>query len=321
MLRFWKGERSAKPEAGPVLGGVPLGPRPWLVLGGGGLKGLTHLGVLRVLRDAGFEPAGIVGTSIGALVGAAVASGSDLDELIERARRLRRGEIARIDRRAVWVNGVRSESFFRGKPLRDYLARALPGSWEEFEIRFQANAVELGTGRTEWFGIGARTDVSPVDAVYASAALPVFYPPARLPGGMYLDGGAEHALPLHRAVELGATGIVAVDPGATETVPAEAVVARGMLAMHERVFSIMSGRLRRQAVDEWDGPPLLYLRPELEGYGSFDFHHVPYFLEEGERNARSALGIAPTGEEHGGGRAAEEDAALQKVPVEQSGND
>ncbi|MEX2532273.1 MAG: patatin-like phospholipase family protein [Gemmatimonadota bacterium] len=294
MLRFWKGETKEErgaPEAGPVLGGVALGARPWLVLGGGGLKGLTHLGALKVLREAGFEPTGIIGTSIGALVGAAVASGADLDELIARARGLSRGDIARIDRRAVWVNGIRSESFFRETPLRDYLAGALPGSWEEFEIRFQANSVELGSGRTEWFGIGARTDVTPVEAIYASAALPVFYPPARLPGGVYMDGGAEYALPLHRAAELGATGIVAIDPGAHQIASAEAVAAGGMLAIHERVFSIMSGRVRRQTVDEWEGPPLLYLRPELEGYGSFDFAHVRYFLEEGERKARAALGM------------------------------
>ena len=136
-----------------------------------------------------------------------------------------------------------------------------------------------------------------------------------------MDGGAEHMLPLHRAAELGATGIVAVDPGSTVKVSADAVVAGGMLAMHERVFSIMSGRLRRQAVDEWDGPPLLYLRPELEGYGSFDFAHVPYFLEEGERSARAALGMGGAGREDRGARPAKETAAFQGVPPEDGGND
>jgi len=277
-----------------VLGGVALGKRPWLVLGGGGLKGLTHLGAVRSLLAAGFEPSGIIGTSIGALVGACVAGGRDLGQLMELARKLTRADIARVRRKAVWVSGFRSESLFQKEPLREYIAGVLPsGGWEALEIRFQTNAVELGSAGTEWFGIGARTDVPLVDAVYASAALPVFYPPARLPGGVYVDGGVEFALPIHRAVELGATGIVAIDPGSVEGADVDGVISGGMLALHERVFSIMSGRLRRESVRAWAGPPLLYLHPRLEGYASFDFEHIDYFLEEGERAMESALARGP----------------------------
>lgn len=290
MFRFFRGDRSDD-EKGVTLGGVSLGKRPWLVLGGGGLKGLAHLGALRVLQREGFEPSGILGTSIGALVGACVAGGKDPRDLMVLARRLTRTDIARVQRRAAWVGGFRAEALFREEPLRDYLARVLPvDGWEALQIRFQANAVELGSARTEWFGIGARTDVSLKDAIYASAALPVFYPPARLPGGVYVDGGVEFALPLRRAVELGATGILAIDPGSAEAADADGVIAGGMLALHERVFSIMSGRLRREAVRGWDGPPLLYVHPKLEGYASFEFDHIDYFLEEGERAMEAALG-------------------------------
>ena len=51
-----------------------LGDTPWVVLGGGGLKGLAHVGAWRALTEAGVQPAGIVGTSIGALAGALAAS-------------------------------------------------------------------------------------------------------------------------------------------------------------------------------------------------------------------------------------------------------
>ncbi len=294
MLNFWKKSRkNASARSGPVLGGVDLGPRPWLVLGGGGLKGLTHLGVWRALRKKGFEPAGILGTSIGALVGACLAAEREVEELILLAKELERTDIARIQRRALWISGFRAQALFREQPLRDYLEELLPpGGWDALVVRFQTNAVEINRGRTEWFGVGARTDVTLAQAIYASAALPVFYPPARLPGGVYVDGGVEFALPLHRAAELGATGIVAVDPGAGEEADANKVVTGGMLAMHQRVFSIMSGRLRRDALTHWDGVPLLYIRPRLDGYGTFDFEHVPYFLEEGERAGKEALGDA-----------------------------
>ena len=301
MFRFWRRDHEEEDKESTILGGIPLGPRPWLVLGGGGLKGLTHLGAWKALLARGFEPSGIVGTSVGALVGAALAAGRDVDELMARARKLTRSDIARIQRRALWVSGFRAEALFQEEPFREYLAEVLPeDGWEALQIRFQANAVELGSACTEWFGIGARTDVPLKEAIYASAALPVFYPAAALPGGLYVDGGVEFALPLERAAELGATGIVAIDPGAAAEADVREVGLGGMLAMHQRVFSIMSGRLRREAVRNWSGPPLLYLRPRLDGYGTFDFDSIGYFLEEGERAMNELLGEEPAADGESG---------------------
>ncbi|MEX1257845.1 MAG: patatin-like phospholipase family protein [Gemmatimonadota bacterium] len=291
-MGFWRFGRGNR-ETGLEIGGVHLGERPWLVLGGGGLKGLAHLGVWRALQERGFVPEGILGTSIGALVGANIAAGRPLKEMEVEARSLERGDIARLQRRALWLNGIRASSLYHGEPLRDYLAKVLPrGGWKSLVTRFQTNAVELGTGRMEWFGIGARTDVSLLDAVYASTALPVFYPPVRLVGGVYLDGGVADALPITRAAELGATGIVAVDVGAGERVDSEKVVGGGMIAVHERVFSLMAGRRRREGVAGWEGPPLLYIRPKLDGYGGFDFERVGEFLELGRVAGLEAVGEA-----------------------------
>lgn len=289
MLAFWRrGDRER--VSGPTLAGIPLGEAPWLVLGGGGLKGLAHLGAWRALREAGFHPAGILGTSIGALVGACLSGGRDPDELEAEARRLTRADITRIQRRALWVNGIRSEALFRGDVLRAYLANVLPpGGWEAMAIRFQANAVELGSGRTEWFGVGARTDVPLVEAIYASSALPLFYPPGRLPGGAYVDGGTGAALPIERAAELGATSVIAIDVGSGELGEVGRILEEGMLSIHQRVFAIMSGRRRRESIAQWNGPPLLYIRPDLDGYGTFSFENIEYFLEEGYRSTRDRI--------------------------------
>jgi NTE family protein len=238
----------------------------------------------------GFEPSGILGTSIGALIGAGIAGGRDLDEMESEARALARDDIARVQRRTLWLAGVRSPSLFRGEVLREYLEKVLPKKgWESCAIRFQTNSVELGTGRTEWFGIGARMDVPLLDAVYASCALPLFYPPITLPGGVYVDGGADAALPILRAAELGATGIVAVDVGAGGSADGEKVVEKGMIAIHERIFSIFSGRLRRETVEGWSGPPMLYIRPELGQYGGFDFAKVGLFIDTGEEATERTL--------------------------------
>lgn len=280
-------EEHARWEPGPLEG---LGDRVWLVLGGGGLKGLSHVGAWEALEEARVRFQGIVGTSIGALIGACVAGGMGWRDLVPLAFALRREDIVRINRRAVWINGIRQESLFLGSPLRDYIERVLPVKrWDALRMPLQVNAVNLETGQTEWFGVGANSDVPMVDAIYASAALPVFYPPARLDGGYYVDGGTEHTFPLHRPAELRASGIVGIDVGAGERSHAPRVLAQGMLAIHQRIFSIMSWRKRVDLVKHWASPPLLFVRPRLEGYQTFDFTAAQYFLEEGYRATRAAL--------------------------------
>lgn len=269
-----------------------LGGSPWVVLGGGGLKGLAHLGAWEAIDEAGVRPAGIVGTSIGALMGAALAAGRGWDDLVPLALELEREDIVRVNRRVAWVNGIREEGVFRGEILRAYVERVLPTrEWEELEIPLQINAVDLGSGETVWFGPGGRTDVPLVDAVLASASLPVLYPPVEIGGRHFVDGGVGEALPLARAVEMGATGVVAVDAGSGGEVDAGRVVEQGMVAIHQRVFGIMSGWRRRAQVERWEDPPLLLIRPRLDGYETFDFDSVKYFLEEGYRAARAALEV------------------------------
>ena len=278
-----------------------LGGRIWAVLGGGGLKGLAHVGAWQALDEAGVRVSGIVGTSIGALIGACVAGGMGWRDLVPLAFALRKEDIVRINRRAVLINGIRQESLFYGDPLREYIERVLPVKrWEDLEVPLQVNAVDLESGHTHWFGTDADTDVPLVDAVYASTALPVFYPPARIGERVYVDGGAEFSLPLHRAAELGASGVVGVDVGQGRQSHPHELIAQGMLAIHQRVFAIMSWRKRADMVSHWTGPPLLFVRPRLDGYQTFDFDHVQYFLEEGYRAARAALvapGWAETGDD------------------------
>ncbi len=289
MARILKWRRPTG-SAEPRLGGVELGERPWLVLGGGGVKGLAHLGAWRVLKAAGFEPEGIIGTSIGALVGACLAGGQPLEELEQMALTVSREEIATMPRRLLWTQGIRSPALYRGDVFMSYIERVIPADgWDALRIRFQTNAVELGSGKTEWFGVGARTDVTLAQAVYASSALPVFYPPCALPGGLYVDGGTEEALPILRAAELGATAIVAIDVGRAESADADAAVKHGMLAIHERVFSIMSGRHRRKVVSEWNGPPMLYIRPNVDQFGTLEFRKLDQMIEEGRKAAELAL--------------------------------
>ncbi len=268
-----------------------LGPRPWLVLGGGGIKGLAHVGVWRRLEEAGVEIAGVVGCSIGAVVGACIAAGMDTAEMSRVALGLRRSDIIRLNRRAAWISGIKAVSVFRGDALRGYVEEIVPArEWSELRVPLQVNAVDLETGRTVWFGPGARTDVPLVDALYASAALPVLYPPMEHGGSFYVDGGLDQVVPVDQAVAAGATGVVAVDVVGTGRWSGADVVREGMVAIHQRAMGIMIRNRRRTLESMWGATPTVHIEPDLEGYGTFDFGAVPYFLEEGYRAAGVGVG-------------------------------
>ena len=273
-----------------------LGPRPWLVLGGGGIKGLAHVGVWRRLQETGTTFAGAIGCSIGAVVAACVAAGMDAGEMHGAARRLRRSDIIRVNRRAAWIRGIKAVSVFRGDVLRSYIERTLPvRRWEELWTPLLVNAVDMETGRTEWFGHGARTDVSPVDAVYASAALPVLYPPFEHDGSFYLDGGLDQVVPADRAVEAGATGIVTVDVLGFGSVASAGLVREGLVAIHQRAMGIMIRNRHRALMAQHRSLPAVHVSPDLDGYSTFDFGAIPHFLEEGYRAAGEAMGAGEPG--------------------------
>ena len=262
----------------------------WLVMGGGALKGLAHIGAWKAVQEAGIRVAGIIGTSIGAMVGAAFAGGRSVEEMETIARALRRRDIIRLRRRAVWINGIRAPSVFQGRPLHDFIRRLLPkDDWDDLHIPLVVNVVDLATGQTVWLGHRGDTDISLVDSVYASSALPVLFPPAHLNGRLLVDGGVREMLPLQRASDLGATRIIAVDAGAGPDADARAVADDGLVAVQQRVFAIMAGQKRRDTVRDWAGVPLTFVRPHLESYGGFDFDEIECFLEEGYRATSEAL--------------------------------
>jgi NTE family protein len=265
--------------------------RPWVILGGGAAKGFAHIGAWRAIQEAGIPVAGIIGTSTGAMMGAAFAGGRSIEEMEERSRRLRRRDVMRVNRRAIWVNGIRSPSVFRGDTLRSFILDVLPTEqWGELTLPLMVNAVDLASGEMVWFGHGNDQDVALVDAVYASAALPVLFPPADIEGRMLIDGGALDMLPLGKAADMGATRIIAIDVGAGPHADARAVIGGGLIAVHQRVFSIMAGANRRDAVRNWTGVPLTYVRPDFEDTDGFDFERRHFFIEEGYRATREALG-------------------------------
>jgi NTE family protein len=270
--------------------GDSVAERVVLVLGGGGMKGLAHVGAWRAAAESGMRVTAVVGTSIGALIGACICGGVEHERLYGLARALQKTDIVTLNRWALLFNGIRQQSVFRGDVFRNYVESVLPvRTFGELRMPLSVNAVDLGSGEEAWFGAGGRADVSLADAVYASCALPVFYPPAEIGGRHYVDGGISDALPIAHAAGQGADRIIAVDVAAGRMEAAPDTVSKGMIAIHQRVMQIMGYSRKQSRLERWTGPELVYIRPELDGYDTFDFANTEYFLAEGYRATVAAL--------------------------------
>jgi NTE family protein len=125
--------------------------------------------------------------------------------------------------------------------------------------------------------------------VYASCALPVFYPPAHIDGRYFVDGGVIDSLPVGKAVERGAERIIAIDVGAGQAGDGVGTVEKGMVAIHQRVMQIMGYARKRAHLDAHGSATVTYIRPHLDGYDTFDFTSTEYFLAEGYRAVSEAL--------------------------------
>ncbi len=196
-----------------------------LALGGGGARGMAHVGVLRVLEREGIQVHCVAGTSVGSLVGAAYAAGLDADALLEMALRIRWRDIAR----PVWPR----QGFISFARLETYIVNLLGDlTFAELQRPYAAVAADLITGEEV---ILRRGRVAP--AVRASCSVPGIVVPAEIEGRLLVDGGIVNNLPISVARELGADVVVAVGLGAPPPTPPRgplgiAVAAIDFLILH-----------------------------------------------------------------------------------------
>jgi NTE family protein len=283
------GGRGVLDEGRPAEG-ADFRPGTVLVLGGGGLKGIAHIGVVKALEEAAIRPDAIIGTSIGAVVGALVAGGLGWRELTEIARRLKKEDIVSLNRRAMWLGGIRATSVFEDTPFLAWLERLMPvRRFSELIVPLRINATSLVTGEEVWFGSGYPRDVDLLTAVYASCALPVYYPPARIDGDVLVDGGILNSFALSQAVAWGAERVIAADVGSDFRPPDEGYFEQGIVAIHDRVVALNMRHQRRERIARYSHLPGVYIRPEIGHINTFEFERTQFLMEEGYSAARAAL--------------------------------
>ena len=259
-----------------------------LVLGGGGLKGFAHIGVFRALKELGIEPTVVAGTSIGALIGAAYARGIGVAEMTDRARALKRRDLFRLNRMGMLLERQHSPAIYLDEPLKN-VVNSVAGEkrFDQLKRTLLVNTVDIQRGTQIVWGLPGLRDVSVADAVYASCALPGFYPPGVINGRLCVDGGVLDNLPVSIAGR-GMDAVIAVDTGSSDLEPENDIATAGFASIYVRAATTMMHALQLAPFATWTRPPMILIRPKVNHIGWFSFSHTDELLEAGYTAAMEA---------------------------------
>ena len=174
-----------------------------LALGSGSARGLAHIGVIKVLQDAGIPIDMIAGTSIGAIVGGLFALRRDITRIEEVANEMSRARLfSLLDLK------FRRTGLISGHKIMDWAKSAIGHDvrFTDLEIPFACIATDLFTGEQIVFNDG-----SVLEAARASFSIPGLFSVAKLQGRYLIDGGVVNPVPVSTLKDMGAEFIIAVN--------------------------------------------------------------------------------------------------------------
>lgn len=158
-----------------------------LALGGGGAKGIAHVGILNVFEKYGIEIASIAGTSVGSIIGGGYALGMKAEELLRRGAVFNSKKFVRISNFNFF-----SDSLIKDKDINKAIMDILEEkTFEDIKIPFLATAVDLESGKEVILKEGKLWE-----AARASSAIPFIFSPVFLNGRYLVDGGLLNNVPV-----------------------------------------------------------------------------------------------------------------------------
>ncbi len=274
-----------------------------LVLGGGGARGLAHIGVLKILEREGLVPGFLVGTSMGAITGGMYAQRPDADVLEERIKNLIKSRpfrrvvldafshdgapdglgtvhalYGRMKRGYGLLKSAWSTGIVEVPILIDFLSQLLEDRpIEKCAIPFAAAACDLVTGREVMCRRG-----SMLTAVAASSAIPGVVSPVSVNGRLLVDGAPTSMVAVDAARRLSRLPVVAVS--VTQD-------ARGRKPVTNAIDVVLrAGAIARMQITEYNlRDAAVVLRPRVSHFGWADFAAVDAIIAAGEHSAKQAL--------------------------------
>ncbi|MBN9218389.1 MAG: patatin-like phospholipase family protein [Mesorhizobium sp.] len=256
-----------------------MSPTFGIAFGGGGARGLAHIHVIEALDELGIRPVAIAGSSIGAIMGAGMASGMTGKDIHDYARSIlgRRAEVASRMWRArpgtiaeAMQNGIRVSQFNVERILKAFLPEAIPETFAELKIPLKVTA-------TDYFGhkLAVFADGDLHSALAASAAIPAVFRPVTRDGRLLIDGGIYNPVPFD-LIEKDADIIIGVDVvGAPEEADRKQPTSVDLMfgATQLMMQSIIANKLKQCQPD-------ILVRPAVSKYRVLDFMKIDALMSE-----------------------------------------
>lgn len=269
-----------------------------LVLSGGGAKGFAHIGVLKVIEEAGLKIDYIGGTSMGAIIGGLYASGLNAHQIDSIFKATNFNEI-------VYDFMPRSSKNFYDKRNDDLYALVLP--FDNFKIGIP-EAISKGIDTynlvsritrnvwhikdfnklpTPFLCIGTNIETGEevllnkgnlAQSMMASAAFPSLYPPVEIDGKLLIDGGVVNNYPIEEVRKLGADIIIGVDVQDDLSDRKSLKDATKILVQIIKLQSIEKNKKNSLETD-------VYIKPDIKDYGVISFDKGQEIIEKGEEAA------------------------------------
>jgi NTE family protein len=265
-----------------------------IALGGGGIAGAAHLGVLAALEEAGISLYCMAGTSAGALVSSLYASGFSIPDIIQMIPELTRKQLdydyGSFIGKIFWKS-LKHRSLIKGRKFRELLQSKLGEKMMyELSIPVAFVATDLRVGKKVIFtsrplhaaGLSddeTIMDISLIDAVLASCSIPSIFPPVEIGGHILVDGGLLDNCPCLYARALGADIVIGVD-FSVDTFPEKPL--NSLLSVVTRSVNIMllqQSRYLRKHAD-------ILLNPDVTCVEALDFDKAQRCVEVGYEYTR-----------------------------------
>ena len=244
-------------------------PKIGVALGGGFARGIAHVGVLRVLEMHEIPVDFIAGTSVGALVAAAYAGGTSLEEMQRRGAETHFRDFGR------WT--LSRMGMASNERLDEFLHKFTPATtFDQLKVPLSIVATDLIAGESIYF---TRGEIGP--ALRASCAYPGLFLPVPHKGRILVDGFLTETVPAPAVRKMGAEVVIGVhlEPGLLTTGP------RNTIEVISRSFSI----LQMAAAQPWRGATDVLIEPDVHHILWDEFAKTPQLVEAGEAAARAAL--------------------------------
>lgn len=226
-----------------------------LALGGGGAKGLAHVGVIKALEQARIPIDFIAGTSMGAVVGGWYALTEDTQFLDNLFLNIKTRDIFPLGE----VIRKRAGSFFHGESVAKLLETHFKKARvEDCRIPFRAVATNARNGEETVFAKGFLSEVA-----RASSALPIIFSPVKIGNEFFIDGGLSNPVPADVVRQMGAEYVIAVDVSSKWiSTPQEVLETRDLFETLYSAISVIEYQLARRVLGEADmvlRPPVMHL--------------------------------------------------------------